>query len=187
MGPRGCMDVSHRQIPCSYRESNKILSRPDCNPLTISQLPLLKALMSVVHLRTHHEVPEVREKCNSTLSVTSAHDGGGWSTSRPGRFSKRNLKVKVKCTLVQALRLCAGRTVHRESRGIAVPFHDHGTRRGEGSASRPSRSLPPGKSRYPLYRRLGVPQSQSGQVRKISPPPGFDSRTVQPVASRYTD
>jgi len=24
-------------------------------------------------------------------------------------------------------------------------------------------------------------------VRKISPPPGFDRRTVQPVASRYTD
>jgi hypothetical protein len=24
-------------------------------------------------------------------------------------------------------------------------------------------------------------------VRKISPPPGFDPRTVQPVASRYTD
>ena len=58
---------------------------------------------------------------------------------------------------------------------------------GEGSASRPGRSLPPGKSRYPLYRRLGGSQGRSGQVRKISPPPGFDSRTVQPVASRYTD
>ena len=58
---------------------------------------------------------------------------------------------------------------------------------GEGSASRPGRSLPPGKTRYPLYRRLGGPQGRSGQVRKISPPPGFDSRTVQPVASHYTD
>ena len=28
---------------------------------------------------------------------------------------------------------------------------------GEGSASRPGRYLPPGKSRYPLYRRLGGP------------------------------
>jgi hypothetical protein len=63
----------------------------------------------------------------------------------------------------------------------------NGTRRGEGSASRPDRSLPPRKTRYPLYRRLGGPQGQSGQVRKISPPPGFDPRTVQPVASRYTD
>ena len=39
-------------------------------------------------------------------------------------------KVKVKVTFVQALRLCTGRTAYRESRGIALPFHDHGTRRG---------------------------------------------------------
>ena len=58
---------------------------------------------------------------------------------------------------------------------------------GEGSASRPGRSLPLGKTRYPLYRRLGGPQGRYGQVRKISPPPGIDPRTVQPVASRHTD
>jgi len=58
---------------------------------------------------------------------------------------------------------------------------------GDGSASRPGRSLPPGKTRFSLYRKLGGLQGRSGQVRKISPPPGFDSRTVQPVASRYTD
>jgi len=96
-------------------------------------------------------------------------------------------KVKVKCTLVHALRLCAGRTAHRGSRGIALLLLDHDTRRGEGSASCPGRSLPPGKTRYPLYRRLGGPQGWSGEVRKISPPPGFDPRTVQPVANRYTD
>jgi hypothetical protein len=32
---------------------------------------------------------------------------------------------------------------------------------------------PPGKTRYPLYRRLGGPQGRSGRVIKISPPPGF--------------
>ena len=37
---------------------------------------------------------------------------------------------EVKCTFVQALRLCTGCTAHRGSRGIALPFHDHGTRRG---------------------------------------------------------
>ena len=47
-------------------------------------------------------------------------------------------------------------------------------------------ALLPVKTRYPLYGRLGGPQSRYGQV-KISPPPGFDQRTVQPVASRYTD
>ena len=58
---------------------------------------------------------------------------------------------------------------------------------GEWSASRPGRCLPPGKTRYPLYRRLGGAQGRSGQVRKISPSPGFDPRTVQPVASPFTD
>jgi len=42
-------------------------------------------------------------------------------------YSTAELKVKV--TLVQALRLCTGSTAHRGSRGIALPFHDHGTRR----------------------------------------------------------
>jgi hypothetical protein len=58
---------------------------------------------------------------------------------------------------------------------------------GEWTASRPGRNLPPGKTRYPLHRRLGGPQGRSGQVRKISLPPGFDPRTVQSVGSRYTD
>ena len=79
-----------------------------------------------------------------------------------------------KCTFVQTLKLCTGRTAHRGSRGIALLFLDHGTRRCEGSASRPGRSLSPGKTRYPLYRGLVGPQSQSGQVRKIMSPPGFD-------------
>jgi hypothetical protein len=48
-------------------------------------------------------------------------------------------------------------------------------------------ALPPAKTRYPLYRRLGWPQGRSARVRKISPPPGFDLRIVHPVASRYID
>jgi len=37
---------------------------------------------------------------------------------------------KVKCILVQALRLCTDRKAHRESRGIALLFPDRGTRWG---------------------------------------------------------
>jgi hypothetical protein len=48
-------------------------------------------------------------------------------------------------------------------------------------------ALPPGKTQYPLCRRLGGSQSRSGRVRKVSPQSGSDPRTVQPVASRYTD
>jgi len=75
----------------------------------------------------------------------------------------------VKCTLVQALRLCTGRTAHRGSRGIALSFLDHGIRRGRGVSVTPRPLFTPGKTRYPLYRRLGGPQGRSGQMRKISP------------------
>jgi len=46
---------------------------------------------------------------------------------------------------------------------------------------------PPGKTRYPLYRRQGGPQGRFGRVRKISPPWGIDPRTVQPASILYTD
>ena len=71
----------------------------------------------------------------STLSSTSALDGGGWSRPRPGRFT-------------------------------------------------------PGKDSVPIVQEaggLGGPQGRSVRVQKILHPPGFDPRTVQPVASRYTD
>jgi hypothetical protein len=58
---------------------------------------------------------------------------------------------------------------------------------GVGGKRQAPAALPPRKTRYPLYGRLGGSQGRSGRVRKISPPPGFDPRTVQPVASRYTD
>jgi hypothetical protein len=57
---------------------------------------------------------------------------------------------------------------------------------GVGGQRHASAALPPGKTRYPLYRRLGGPQARSGRVREILPPTGFDPRTVQPLASRYT-
>ena len=58
---------------------------------------------------------------------------------------------------------------------------------GEGSASRPGRSLPPGKTRYPLYRRLCGPQGPVWTGAENLASPGFDPRTVQPLASRYID
>ena len=51
---------------------------------------------------------------------------------------------------------------------------------GEWSAARPGRTLPPGKTRYPFYRKLGGPQSRSGRAENLVPT-GIRSRTVQPV------
>jgi hypothetical protein len=60
-------------------------------------------------------------------------------------------------------------------------------RTGWGGCPHAPAALRPRNTWYPLYRRLGGPQGQSGRVRKISPLPRFYPRSVQPVASRYTD
>jgi len=44
---------------------------------------------------------------------------------------------------------------------------------------------PGNETGYLLYMRLGGSQGQSGCVRKISSPPGFNPWTMQPVVSRY--
>jgi len=37
----------------------------------------------------------------------------------------------------------------------------------EWSAARPGRTLPPEKTRYPFYRRLGGPQGRSGRAEEV--------------------
>jgi hypothetical protein len=62
---------------------------------------------------------------------------------------------RVKCTLVQALRLCTGRTAHRGSSGIALPFLDHGTRRVWGVSLTPWPLFTPGKGPVPIVQEAG--------------------------------
>jgi hypothetical protein len=42
---------------------------------------------ATVHPRSGHEGPEVEYRYSSTLSLTSALDGDGWSSPRLGRFT----------------------------------------------------------------------------------------------------
>jgi hypothetical protein len=59
---------------------------------------------------------------------------------------------------------------------------------GVGSQRHVPAALAPRKTQYPLCRRLRGRQGQSGDGRgKPRPPPEFDPRTVQPIASHYTD
>ena len=60
-----------------------------------------------------------------------------------------------KCTLVQALRLCTGCTAHRGSTGIALPFHDRGTRRGWWVSIMPRPLFTPGKDPVPIVQEAG--------------------------------
>ena len=58
---------------------------------------------------------------------------------------------------------------------------------GEWLTPRPGRFTPGKETRCPLYRRLNGSQGWSRRVRKIFSLQGFDPRTVQSVASRYTE
>ena len=52
---------------------------------------------------------------------------------------------------------------------------------------RPGRLTPGKDNRHPLYRRLGADPGPAWTDVEKSSPPELDPRTVQPVASRYTD
>ena len=90
-----------------------------------------------------------------------------WNTS---------VKLKVKFSLKQATK------AQRGSRCIALLFLQPRRYMGVGGQRHAPAALPPGKTRYTLYRRLDGPQGRSGRVRKISPTQIFYPRTVQPVA-----
>ena len=78
------------------------------------------------------------------------------------------------------------RVAQRVGRGIALLFHDCGTRRGWVVSSTLRLHFTPGKTRYPLYRRLGGPQGRSGWAENLVPT-GIRSRTVQPIVTHYTN
>jgi hypothetical protein len=89
---------------------------------------------------------------------------------------------KVKFTLKQVTKVQGGEQTYSSTLSLTLrPDEDWW------SMPHPGRIRPGKETHYPLYRRLGGPKGRSGRVRKISPLPGFDPRTVQPVASCYID
>ena len=57
-------------------------------------------------------------------------------------------------------------------RGVEVLLYSSKTTAlegGEWSAAHPGRTLPPGKTRYQLYSRLGGPQGRSGRAENLAP------------------
>jgi hypothetical protein len=70
-------------------------------------------------------------------------------------------------------------------RGIALLFN-LAARLGRVVNAPPRALYPRERDPVPIVQE-GGPQGRSGLLRKISPPPGFNPRTVQPVANLYTD
>jgi hypothetical protein len=79
-----------------------------------------------------------------SISIFRVKESYGWTEDED------NIKRKVQCTLVQALMFCIGRTAHRGSRGIALHFHDHGTRKRWGVSVTPRPLFAPGKDPIPI-------------------------------------
>jgi hypothetical protein len=94
---------------------------------------------------------------------------------------------KKKCTLVQAVRLCTDHTAHMGSRSIALLFHSHGTRRGWGVSVTPRPLFTPGKDPVPLVQEAGWAPGLVWTSAENLAPMGFNPRTVQPIASCYTN
>jgi hypothetical protein len=84
-----------------------------------------------------------------------------------------SVKVKVQFALEQTMR------TQRVIRGNYSSILSLASALGwsKWSTPHPGRFTPGKEIRYPLYRRLGGPQSRSGRVRKISPLSGIDSHT----------
>jgi hypothetical protein len=107
--------------------------------------------------------------------------------NNPTKFTTTStFPSKVKCTLVQALRLCTGCRAHRGSRGIALLFLDHSTRRGWVVSITPWPLFTPGKDPVPIVQEAEWDPGPVWKGAENLAPPGFDPRTVQPVANRYT-
>jgi len=76
---------------------------------------------------------------------------------------------------------------HRGSRDIALLFQDHGTRRDWGVSVTPRPLFTPGKDPVPIVQEAGWAPASVWTGAENLAPPRFDHRTVQPVASRFTD
>ena len=135
----------------------------------------------------HFQASEMCEKvvqCMSSL-IPAVYKDLPYNLLTKHKFTFLTREIPLFMVKVKWSRYRPG-VAQRVGRGITLLFHHRGTRRGECSAARPGRNLPPGKTRYPFYRRLCGPQGRSGWTENLVPT-GIRFRTVQPVVIRYTD
>jgi hypothetical protein len=59
-------------------------------------------------------------QCNENFRRVNVTVKFGLEQATKTKRGSRGIALKLKCTLVQALRLCTGRTAYRGSRGIAL-------------------------------------------------------------------
>ena len=118
---------------------------------------------------------------SSSMSTDGQRETDRWSWYSLFAILRKRLWMTQKCS-----RYRSG-VAQRVGRVIALLFHDRGTRSGWVVSSTPRPHFtPPGKNRYPFYRRLGGLQGRSGRAENLVPT-GIRYRSVHPIVSRYTD
>ena len=122
-----------------------------------------------------HSNPPILHNCSRTQGVFIVLR---LCTGRTAHRGSRGIAI---------LRLCTCRTAHRGSRGIALLFHDQRQKkRVRGQRHAPAALYT--RERPSTHCTGGWVGARAGLDRCgiISPPLGFDPRTVQPVGKRYT-
>jgi len=103
----------------------------------------------------------------------------------PSVFLKMAHQVLIHKKKVKWSRYRPG-VAQRVGRGIALLFHDRGTRRGWVVNSTPRAHFTPEKDAVLILQEAGWAQDRSGRAENLILT-GIRSRTIQPVVSRYTD
>ena len=123
----------------------------------------------------------------------------GWQWKTNNSLAEGTVGHMTRCSSTEQINVCYIEDIfwlHGTGKGKVHPRPGHKGPEGEKrcSSTLSLTSAPDGVGdqchNWPLYsqeRRLGGPHSQSGRVQKISPPQGFNPRTIQPVASCYTN
>jgi hypothetical protein len=108
----------------------------------------------ITSVRAHVLLSFIRSNCKRSSRLLQMLKQGKLHTPQEGDLSF-HIKHTLNCTLVQVMRLCTGSTAYRGSRGIALPFHDHVTRRGWGVSVTPWPIITPRKDLVPLVKETG--------------------------------
>jgi len=111
---------------------------------------------STIKMTDNCEIYQI--SCNIYFNKLHNRNRAGWSRSS-ARWFRDSVTLspckKAGCTLVQALRLCTGRTAHRVCGGLALLFLDHGTRKGWGVSVTARPLFTPGKDPVPTVQEAG--------------------------------
>jgi len=145
--PESCAAQSGTDRSCSTLSCTASRSWGMLQQRTVSE-----ALLSICLIRT--EVQTVSTPQWPRVKCQTQHYSSMFLTTIVNIGPLTNI-CKVKCTLVEALRLCSGRTAHRGSRGIALLFLDNGTRRGWGVSITPQLLFTPRKDPLPIVQEAG--------------------------------